>query len=102
MTSFIVIALFTTGILAGRFFRKNETAKRYIDHLVTWAVYLLLFLLGISVGINEKVLNDFSKIGYTALLLTIGAVIGSIILAKIVFIRFFKNTNLTDDKMKSD
>jgi len=101
MTSFVVIALFAAGILTGRIFRKKETARKHIDRMVTWAVYLLLFLLGISVGINEKILNDFSKIGYTAILLTIGSVLGSIILAKAVFNRFFRNTNLTDDKMKA-
>ena len=102
MTSFVVIALFAAGILVGRFFRKKETARKQIDRLVTWAVYLLLFLLGISVGINEKILNDFSKIGYTAILLTFGAVLGSVILAKVVFHRFFRNTNLTDEKTQAE
>ncbi len=92
MTSLTVIGLFIGGIAAGRLFRNSDTARKGIDTLVTWAVYGLLFLLGISVGINDKVINDFTKIGYTAILLTIGAVLGSLILAKIVYQYFFKQT----------
>ena len=90
MTSLIVILLFAAGIIVGRFIRNNRFARRGIDRLVTFAVYLLLFLLGISVGINDKIINDFSRIGYTAVLLTLGAVLGSLFLAKIVYHYFFE------------
>jgi len=98
MTSLTVIVLFISGIIAGRFFRNRESSRRWIDILVTWAVYILLFLLGISVGINDKIINDFTKIGYTSVLLTIGAVAGSIILAKIVYISFFDRSSETETK----
>jgi uncharacterized membrane protein YbjE (DUF340 family) len=97
MTSLVVITLFAAGIITGRFFRKKDTVRKDIDRLVTWAVYLLLFLLGISVGINDKILNDFSKIGYTAVLLTIGAVSGSILLAAVVYHYFFRQYSSNDD-----
>ncbi len=93
MTSLTVILLFAAGIIAGRFIRKNDSARKGIDRLVTFAIYLLLFLLGISVGINDKIINDFGRIGYTAILLTIGAVLGSLILAKIVYHYFFKQSS---------
>ncbi len=98
MTSLTVIVLFITGIIAGRFFRNSNSARKGIDILVTWAVYILLFLLGISVGINDKIINDFSRIGYTSVLLTIGAVLGSIILAKIVYVYFFDRSSETESK----
>ncbi len=98
MTSLTVIILFITGIIAGRFFRNRDSARKWIDILVTWAVYILLFLLGISVGINDKIINDFSRIGYTSVLLTIGAVLGSIILAKIVYVYFFDRSSETESK----
>ena len=92
MTSLIVILLFAAGIIAGRFVKNNDSARRGIDRLVTFAVYLLLFLLGISVGINDKIINDFSRIGYTAVLLTLGAVFGSLIFANIVYHYFFQRS----------
>ena len=95
MTSLIVIFLFVAGIVVGRLLRDKKTTRKNIDRLVSVAIFVLLFLLGISVGINDKITNDFSKIGYNAILLTIGAVLGSLILAKVVYHLFFKQSALT-------
>ena len=90
MTSLIVILLFIVGIVVGRLFRNKKTTRKNIDRLVSVAIFILLFLLGISVGINDKIIADFSKIGYNAIVLTLGAVLGSLILAKVVYSLFFK------------
>ncbi len=70
--------------------------------LVYVAIFVLLFLLGISVGINDKIIADFSNLGYSALLLTTGAVLGSLILAKVVFHYFFKQQPLSTDSQDTD
>jgi len=93
MTSYIVIALFAIGIGIGWFFREKDNTRKKVDVAVTWAVYLLLFLLGISVGINEEIINNFSRIGYKAFWLTFGAVAGSVLLAKLVYQFFFKSNS---------
>lgn len=91
MTSYIVIALFVLGIGLGWFFRKNAQGRKKADVAITWAVYLLLLLLGISVGTNEEIINNFSRIGYKAFWLTIAAVLGSVLLAKLVYQLYFKS-----------
>ncbi len=63
MTSLIVILLFVAGIVVGRLFRNKQTTRKNVDRLVNVAIFVLLFLLGISVGINDKIIVDFSKIG---------------------------------------
>lgn len=93
MASYIVIALFTLGIGVGWLFRNKEKTRKNVDTAVTWAVYLLLFLLGISVGVNEEIINNFSRIGYKAFWLTFGAVAGSVLLAKVVYELFFKSND---------
>ncbi|WP_244825603.1 LysO family transporter [Carboxylicivirga linearis] len=90
MTSYIVIGLFIAGIFIGRQLKNKEKTRKRVDKAVNYAIYLLLFLLGISVGINEDIIQNFSRIGYKALLLTIGALAGSILLAKVIYIFFFK------------
>lgn len=85
MMPFIVVGLFGTGLLIGYFFRNRNKFRHRIEFSITWAVYLLLFLLGITVGTQEKIINNFSKIGFEALILTVGAVFGSILLAYIVY-----------------
>ncbi len=78
------------GIGFGRLMRDKDKARKGIDAAVTWSVYLLLFLLGIAVGTNADIINNFSRIGYTAFWLTIGAVGGSVLLAALVYHFFFK------------
>ncbi len=91
MTTYIVIVLFAFGIGFGLFFRKRDQARKKIDASITWSVYLLLFLLGISVGTNEEIINNFFRIGYKAIWLTLGAVLGSVLLAKMVYQLYFKS-----------
>lgn len=90
MISYIVIILFALGIAVGWLLREKKQTRSNIDKAVTWAVYFLLFLLGISVGVNEDIINNFSRIGYKALWLTLGAVGGSVLLAKVVYNLFFR------------
>ena len=99
MTSYIVIALFAAGIMVGRLFREKDKTRKKVDLAVTWSVYLLLFLLGITVGVNDDIIQNFSRIGYKAFWLTIGAVGGSVLLAKIIFNLFFKSN---EDKMSKE
>jgi len=82
----------------GRLFREKEKTRKKVDLAVTWSVYLLLFLLGISVGINNDITQNFSRIGYKAFWLTLGAVGGSILLAKLVYVLFFKSYQDTETK----
>ncbi len=93
MTSYIVIALFAIGIAIGWLLRDKKKARKGVDAAVTWAVYLLLFLLGISVGINKDIINNFTRIGYQAFWLTFGAVAGSVLLAWLVYHFFFKTNS---------
>ncbi|WP_439184432.1 LysO family transporter [Carboxylicivirga taeanensis] len=93
MTSYIVIALFAIGIAIGWLLRDKEKTRKGVDTAVTWSVYLLLFLLGISVGINKDIINNFSRIGYQAFWLTFGAVGGSVLMAWLVYHFFFKPKN---------
>lgn len=94
--------LFIAGIAAGRVLRNNNEAKRTVDAFVTVSIFALLFLLGISVGVNDKIIENFYDIGITAVLLTIGAVFGSILLAAFVYRYFFRPGNSPEEKNITD
>ena len=85
-----VLALMTAGIFIGWLFQNKKKFLKINSELTNWAIYLLLFLLGVSVGTNEKILNNFDKIGLQAISITIFAVIGSIMVSWITYIMFFK------------
>jgi len=86
-----VLVLMTLGIALGFFVGKFPKIIKGVDKMTTWSIYLLLFLLGIGVGLNEKIINNLHTIGLQALILTVGAVLGSLIFAYITYKLFFKN-----------
>jgi len=91
MIPFIVVALFFLGLLIGYLFIRNRNKfRKFLDSGVNWTIYLLLFLLGISVGRREEILNNFSKIGFDAIVLALGAILGSLLLAFVVYKWFFE------------
>lgn len=87
---FIVILFIFLGILSGVFCRKLSTgacisltdvAERWQGRIVTWLIWLLLFLLGIEVGSNEMIVRSLPTLGVEALLLSSAATLGCCVLA---------------------
>ena len=67
-----IFLFFLIGILAG-FFVNNRTFLIFSEKAVNIMVYFLLFLLGVSTGLNRKLISDLGNIGFEALLLSLGA-----------------------------
>lgn len=84
----IILVLFA-GIIIGYFFRKKDTS--FLSMITTVFIWLLLFFLGISVGSNDALLNNILVLGWDAWVITFGALLGSLLLSKLVYIKFFKN-----------
>ena len=77
------------GMLAGYLLRKHKKLISLSEKLVMWAIYLLLFLLGVAIGVNDQILERFADLGLLAMAVTIGGVAGSIFMGWIVFSVFF-------------
>lgn len=84
-----VLLLMTQGIVLGYLIRNVSGAVKYLDRLVNAAIYLLLLLLGISVGSNETIIRNLGTLGLTAIALTAGAVAGSVGLSYFTYKLFF-------------
>lgn len=76
------------GVLVGYLLRKKKTG--WISGFIMIAIWILLFLLGIAVGHNDEILNNLDTIGWQALVLSVGGVLGSVVLASVVYRYFFK------------
>lgn len=81
-----IVCIMLGGVLAGFLLRKKKLG--WVSQFIMIAIWILLFLLGIAVGHNEEILNNLDTIGWQALVLSIGAVLGSVLLAGVVY-RFF-------------
>ena len=105
---FIVILFIFLGILSGVLCRKLSTGAR-ISHtdvaarcqgrIVTWLIWLLLFLLGIEVGSNEMIVRSLPTLGVEALLLSLAATLGCCVLAWMLW-RVSKNNTVLENVKK--
>ena len=86
----IVISLMVCGIILGYAF--IERNLKFVQKLINYAIFLLLFLLGITVGANGEVMNNLDSIGLEALLITLAAITGSVLCAWGVYHFFFMTT----------
>lgn len=61
------------------------------EKLITYAIYLLLFMMGLSIGSKNQLVESLSSLGVLALVLSVGAVAGSVLTGFVIFKLFFKN-----------
>ena len=73
----IVVSLMLCGIAVGYMLRNKN--MRIVSRIITVLIWLLLFLLGIEVGSNPRIVMGMQTLGIEALLLTIGGSIGTIL-----------------------
>lgn len=105
---FIVILFIFLGILSGVLCRKLSTgarisltdvATRWQGRIVTWLIWLLLFLLGIEVGSNEMIVRSLPTLGVEALLLSLAATLSCCVLAWMLW-RVSKNNTVQENAKK--
>lgn len=85
----VLIFLFG-GILTGFLLKDRKNLLSFLDRATLWSVFFLLFLFGIEVGTNEKIVSNFLKVGYSGIILAVGAVAGSILCMIPVYLFLFK------------
>lgn len=85
-----MIFFLASGILIGFLLKEKHRFILYTDKITTLAIYLLLFFLGISVGINQKVINNILIYGVKSLILSSGAIVGSVFVSYFVYVSFFR------------
>lgn len=80
---FIVIGFMFAGMLTGYVFKNRQVT--WVGKLITVLIWLLLFLLGVEVGGNQMIMSGLHTIGIDALIITVGAVLGSVIGARLLW-----------------
>ncbi|MGN0281236.1 MAG: LysO family transporter [Prevotella sp.] len=75
----IIVSIMLCGIGLGYLLRGKNTG--IISKIITALIWALLFLLGIEVGSNPKIIGGLQTLGIEALVLTIGGSIGSMLAA---------------------
>lgn len=85
---YTIIGLMFIGMLFGLLMRKQRLSG--IHRIITLLIWLLLFLLGVEVGSNEKIIKGIHSLGLEAFILTIGGLLGSVIAAWVLWKTLYK------------
>jgi uncharacterized membrane protein YbjE (DUF340 family) len=75
----IILLIFAAGILSGIVLRGRSTILKGVSRLTDLAVGFMLFVLGVSIGVNETVVANLSSLGFDGLVLAVGAILGSLL-----------------------
>jgi uncharacterized membrane protein YbjE (DUF340 family) len=85
-----ITVILAAGIMVGFVLREKRTFLDTLEKVVPWIVFALLFFLGISVGLNEGVTKNFSRLGLQAFVISAGGTAGSICLSVPLYRFLFK------------
>ena len=85
-----ILLIMLAGIAIGFPISRYPRAIQLNNKLISGAIYILLFLLGISVGHNKTILQHLDKIGVQSLIISIGAIAGSVVTLWLVYKFAFK------------
>ncbi|MCM1178377.1 MAG: lysine exporter LysO family protein [Clostridium sp.] len=76
---FTVIGFMAGGVIAGFFLRKRNLS--WVQRMITFLIWTLLFFLGIEAGSNRNVIDGLGTLGLEAVVMTMAFVIGSCVSA---------------------
>lgn len=77
-----IILFFGAGIVLGTRIGHKKRLMHGIAQLSEVLVIVLLFVLGAAIGSNAEIMTNLWSLGWEGLLLAVGAIIGSLLVAK--------------------
>lgn len=88
-TTLIIIFVVIAGFVIGKYSGQPGLLKMN-DLLTSILLYLLLFVFGVNFGLHKEMLEKMGQLGWEVIILTVGGIIGSSILAGIMGNRFIR------------
>jgi Membrane protein of unknown function (DUF340). len=88
---FNVLICLGIGILTGILLHKLKWISSIVEKFTTLVIYLLLFTLGLKAGLDKTIMSRLHTLGFTALLISIFTILGSVGMAWLTFKLFFQD-----------
>ena len=92
-----ILFFLVAGMFLGYLLRSKSAVLAVAEKGMMWSVYLLVFFLGISVGVNQAVVRALGSLGIQAFILCLGGIAGSV-LGSCVISRTFLFESTRHDK----
>lgn len=81
---FIAILLVFAGIPVGHIFRNNTHVHRWVRHMLTIVIWVLLFILGIKLGSDKALMNQIESLGLQGITIGCMSILGSLCVARVL------------------
>ena len=94
---FSIVFTMLAGMLIGHFLRDGKRLEK-IEKSTSITIFVLLFVLGLSVGSNNVITSNLGRFGWQAAVLAILGMSGSVIAARVVTRLFFRKGGEKDEK----
>ncbi len=91
MTEILLIML--AGVITGFFLRNRNKVTGVVDKLIIVSIIFLLFSLGFAVGGDPVIISNLPSLGLTALALSLAGILGSLIMAMLLWRFYFKDSH---------
>ena len=89
MLMFIILGLLGLGISVG-YLCRHVPAFKGLEHSISYTIFAMLFIFGITIGANQSLLNNIGEFGIQAAILAICGVLGSLVASFIAYKLFIK------------
>ena len=79
-----------SGILIGYILRNIRAIPALVSKINIYIIFLLLFVMGLSVGSNQQVIQGLGTLGLLGIAISVVSIAGSVFLSWIVYRHLFK------------
>ncbi len=86
---FKILFLLFAGIGVGYTFRRVSFLHK-VETTISLTVFFMLFVFGLSIGSNDKLMDNLGKYGYQAFILALFGVVGSLLASYLAYRFVFK------------
>lgn len=86
---FTILGLLIVGVPIGFMLRRYLAFRKVANRIVSLSVFLILFLLGAGLGANRDLMAQLSKMSYAAVIISVGAFVGSMLAMVLLYQVFF-------------
>lgn len=84
MRILLYILIIAAGALISSKGKLNEMVEKNLSKLQYASLLLLLFIMGVNIGINDNIISEFGKLGLQAIVLSLASIILSVAAVKLV------------------
>ena len=91
-----ILLLMATGMLTGFLLKQRKSLIRIVEKLIAWSIFLLLFLMGLSIGRDPAIVSELPTLGLAALIISLGGILGSMVMAWLIWKWLFSQKNTSD------